>query len=88
MVKHTLTGAEPPPVQRWPPVPARTQRRWQARWLRPARGLAQVLAACGEATWAALATGLASAATCADLVAAWSTRPVSRTRPPSSLIKR
>jgi hypothetical protein len=30
-----------------------------------------VLATCGEATWAALATSLAAAATCADLVAAY-----------------
>lgn len=52
---------------RWPPVPARTQRRWRARWLRPARFLAQVLAASGEALWARLGAGLA---TCADLVAA------------------
>ena len=52
---------------RWPPVPARTQRRWRARWLRPARFLAQVLAASGEALWARLGSGLA---TCADLVSA------------------
>jgi hypothetical protein len=52
---------------RWPPVPARTQRRWRARWLRPARFLTQVLAASGEALWARLGNGLA---TCADLVAA------------------
>ena len=74
VVEHTLTGAGPPPATRetrWPPVPERTQRRWQARWLRPARWLAQILAACGEATWAALATGLAPAARCADLVAAY-----------------
>jgi hypothetical protein len=75
VVEHTLTGAEPPPAprepRRWPPVPARTQRRWQARWRRPGQWLAQMLAACGEATWAALATGLAPAATCADLVAAY-----------------
>lgn len=75
VVEHTATGAEPPPVtretRRWPPVPARTQRRWLARWLRPAQGLAQVLATCGEATWVALATALAPAARCADLVAAY-----------------
>jgi hypothetical protein len=33
--------------------------------------LIQVLATCGEATWAALATGLGSAATGADLVTAY-----------------
>ena len=75
VVEHTLTGAGPPPAtregRRWPLVPERTQRRWQARWLRPARWLVQVLAACGEATWAALATGLTPEATCADLVAAY-----------------
>ncbi len=75
VVEHTLTGAGPPPApptretRRWPPVPERTQRRWQARWRRPAQGVAQVLAACGEATWAALAAGLAPAARCAELVA-------------------
>jgi hypothetical protein len=56
--------------RRWPPVPARTQRRWRARWLRPARYLAQVLASSGEALWGRLAGTLAGAATCADLVAA------------------
>jgi hypothetical protein len=75
VVEHALTGAEPPPAsqesRRWPPVPARTQRRWLARWLRPAQGLAQVLATSGEATWAALATALAPAARCADLVVAY-----------------
>ncbi len=74
VVERTMTGA---PAQvdggsrRWPPVPERTQRRWRARWLRPARFVAQVLTSCGEATWAAVAGGtLAPAATCADLVAA------------------
>lgn len=75
VVEHTLTGAEPPPAtlptRRWPRVPERTRRRWQARWLRPAQCLAQVLATCGEAAWAALAAGLAPAARCADLVAAY-----------------
>jgi len=75
VVEHTLMGAGPAPAtcetRRWPRVPERTQRRWRARWLRPARFLAQVLAACGEAAWAALAAGLAPEATCADLVAAY-----------------
>ena len=75
VVEHTLTGAAPPPATRepprWPPVPPRTQRRWQARWLRPAHWLAQMLAACGEVAWAALATGLRPEATCADLVTAY-----------------
>jgi hypothetical protein len=76
VVEHTLTGAEPAPpaareARRWPPVPARTQRRWQARWRRPAQWLAQVLATSGEATWAVVATGLAPTALCADLVAAY-----------------
>jgi hypothetical protein len=72
VVEHTLTGAGPPPEARqtrqWPPVPERTQRRWHARWLRPARVVAQVLAACGDAAWATLAAALAPEATCADLV--------------------
>ena len=75
VVERVLSGATPPAVElearRWPPVPERTRRRWRARWLRPARFLAQVLAACGEAAWASLAAGLESAATCADLVRAY-----------------
>jgi hypothetical protein len=68
VVEHTLTEVAPP---HWPPVPGRTRRRWQARWRRPAQVLAQVLAACGHAAWAALATGLAPDATCADLITAY-----------------
>jgi hypothetical protein len=73
VVERALTGAEPPApeARRWPPVPERTQRRWQARWRRPAQWLAQMLATCGEVTWAALAAGLAPEARCADLVAAY-----------------
>jgi hypothetical protein len=75
VVEHTLTGTAQPGApqepSRWPPVPERTHRRWQARWRRPAQGLAQVLAACGHAAWAALATGLAPEATGADLVTAY-----------------
>jgi len=75
VVEHALTGTEPPPApvepRRWPPVPERTQRRWRARWRRPARLLAQVLAACGETAWAALAAALGPEARCADLVAAY-----------------
>lgn len=75
VVEHTLKGATPGPEEadggRWPPVPERTRRRWRARWRRPARFVAQVLSSCGDAVWAALATGLARAATCADLVAAY-----------------
>jgi hypothetical protein len=76
VVEHTLTGATAAPAERvearrWPPVAERTRRRWRARWLRPARFVAQVLATCGEAVWTALATGLAQAATCAELVAAY-----------------
>jgi hypothetical protein len=81
VVEHVLTGAAPaeaPPGPekrwRWPSVPARTQRRWQARWRRPAAILGQILAACGEAAWAALAARLAPTATCADLVAAHADR--------------
>jgi hypothetical protein len=76
VVERTLRGATPAPVEgtgagRWPSVPQRTQRRWRARWLRPARFLAQVLASCGEVSWAALASVLAPAATCAALVATY-----------------
>lgn len=75
VVEHALIGAGPAPatlaMRRWPRVPERTRRRWCARWLRPARFLARILAACGEAAWAAVAGVLAPEATCADLVAAY-----------------
>jgi len=75
VVERTLMGARPEPAQddvrRWPSVPERTRRRWRARWLRPVRFVAQVLATSGEVAWAALAVGLAPAATCADLVTAY-----------------
>jgi hypothetical protein len=76
VVERTLIGATPlPPTasepQRWPPVAPRTRRRWRARWLRPARFLAQVMATCGEAAWSGLAGLLTSEATCADLAAAY-----------------
>jgi hypothetical protein len=87
VVEHALTGAGPPPApgetRRWPRVAERTRRRWHARWLRPAQFLAQVLAACGEAAWATLAAGLAPAATCADLVAAYAG---ARATPPGQLL--
>lgn len=73
VVERTMTGAAAQVdggSRRWPPVPERTRRRWRARWLRPARFVAQVLTSCGEATWAAVAGKLSPAATCADLVAA------------------
>ena len=75
VVERALTGWVTPAegdARRWPPVPERTQRRWRARWRRPARFVAQVLASCGEAVWAAVAAGLSPAPTCADLVAAYS----------------
>jgi hypothetical protein len=72
VVEHTLMGATPLPAEaearRWPTVPARTRRRWFARWLRPARYLARVLCSCGGATWVGV---LAAGARCADLVAAY-----------------
>lgn len=75
VVEQTLTGVGPSSAiraaRRGPPVPARTGRRWRARWQRPARFLLQVLAACGEAAWAALAGVVSPAARCADLVAAY-----------------
>lgn len=75
VVEHVLTGAAPAMAtlgaRRWPRVPERTRQRWRARWLRPARFLAQVLAACGQAAWAAVASVLRPEATCADLVAAY-----------------
>jgi hypothetical protein len=70
VVERTLSGLEPPPG-RWPPVPARTQRRWQGRWLRPAQFLVQVLAGSGDRAWAALAVMVGSAASCAALVASY-----------------
>jgi hypothetical protein len=80
VIEHELTDAEPTRVQgeirRWPPVPERTRRRWRARWLRPVRFVAQVLASCGEATWVALAGALGFAATCADLVGSYASRVV------------
>ena len=69
MPDHQAASPSPPP--HWPKVPPRTVRRWRARWLRPVRALAQILAASGQATWAALATRLAPEATCADLVLAY-----------------
>jgi Domain of unknown function (DUF6431) len=75
VVEHTLRAGVPIPAEgagrRWPPVAARTQRRWRERWQRPARFVAQVLASCGEAAWVAVATRLSQAATCAELVAAY-----------------
>jgi hypothetical protein len=80
VVEHTLRGAVSIPAEadgrRWPAVPERTQRRWRARWQRPARFLAQVLASCGEAAWVAVATGLSQAAICAELVAAYAVATV------------
>lgn len=70
VVERTLTGSTTAiegDAQRWPRVPERTRRRWRGRWLRPARFVAQVLASCGEAAWAAVGAG----ATCAELVAAY-----------------
>jgi hypothetical protein len=71
VVEQALTGAGPPAPRLGPRVPARTRRRWQARWRRPAKALTQILATCGEVAWAALAVGLAPEATCADLVVAY-----------------
>jgi hypothetical protein len=61
----------PGPPEGWPKVPRRTVQRWRARWLRPVLALAQILAASGQAAWAALAGRLRPDATCADLVAAY-----------------
>jgi hypothetical protein len=75
VVERTLSGVSPPRVageeRRWPPVPARTRRRWRARWERPASFLAQVLASSGDALWSALATGLGQAARVVELTAAY-----------------
>lgn len=73
VVERALTGSAAPADEnrRWPAVPERTRRRWRGRWLRPARLIAQVLASCGEAAWAAVAAGVGPAATCAELVAAY-----------------
>lgn len=75
VVEHTLRRsggvAATLETRRWPRVPERTTRRWGARWLRPARFLVQVLTACGEAAWAALAGVVPPDAACADLVSAY-----------------
>lgn len=75
VVEHTLNSCGPGPAtleaRRWPPVAERTRRRWRSRWHRPAQFLAQVLAACGDAAWSALAGELAAEATCADFVAVY-----------------
>jgi hypothetical protein len=75
VVEHTLKGPGPSPApletRRWPRVAKRTQCRWRGRWLRSARFFAQILATCGEPSWAALAAGLTPEATCADLVAGY-----------------
>lgn len=74
VVEHTLEGSTPLPAEaqtrRWPPIPARTRRRWSARWRRPCWYLARMLGECGEAAWSRVAGALAGADTCADLVAA------------------
>jgi len=64
-------ASSPSEPHHWPKVPPRTVRRWRARWLRPALALAQILAASGQAAWAALATQLPTDATCVDLVFAY-----------------
>jgi Domain of unknown function (DUF6431) len=72
VVRHALSKASSPSEpQHWPKVPLRTVRRWRQRWLRPALALAQILAASGQAAWAALAARLPVDATCADLVATY-----------------
>jgi hypothetical protein len=75
VVRHTLMPdhktSSPSEPQHWPKVPLRTVRRWRQRWLRPALTLVQILAASGQAAWAALATRLPVDATCADLVATY-----------------
>lgn len=72
VVERTLTGATPAGTSgRWPPVPARTQRRWRARWLRPAAVLVQVLATSGSERVTALAMSLAQGCRCAEMVRAY-----------------
>jgi hypothetical protein len=81
VVAHTLMPDAPPApaaVRRGPTVPARTARRWRARWQRSAQTLAQILTASGAATWAALAGRLPAAATCGDLIAAYGRQHGSR----------
>ena len=74
VIAHTLMSDAPgaaAPLLRWPKIPTRTARRWRARWQRPAQYLAQILAASGDAAWAALAGLLRPDGACADLVAAY-----------------
>lgn len=72
VVEHALSEAGPTrETGRWPRVPERTRRRWRRRWLQPAKFLAQILAACGEAAWATLGGGLSAKARVVDLVAVY-----------------
>ena len=75
VVEHTVMEASPRAMRggdrRWPAVPGRTRRRWNARWLRPALILVRILISSGEAVWEAMARGLGPLARCADLVAAY-----------------
>jgi Domain of unknown function (DUF6431) len=70
VVAHTVTEEAPSATgpRRGLRIPARTARRWRARWQRPVQALTQILAASGAAAWAALAGRLRPDATCADLV--------------------
>ena len=81
VVAHTLAPQAPsslPTEPRWPPVPARTARRWRARWQRSARPLVQILTASGGASWAALVRRIPADARCGDLVEAYARQHGSR----------
>jgi hypothetical protein len=84
MPEHKVSSSSGEP-QHWPKVPLRTVRRWRARWLRPALALVQILASSGKATWAALATGLRSDATCSDLVFAYAREDAGQPQPLADL---
>jgi hypothetical protein len=82
VVAHTLMPNEEHPSsgqpRHQPKVPEQTVRRWRRRWQRSAHALRQILAASGEAAWAALAGRLHADATCADLVAAYASTHVAQ----------
>ncbi len=67
VVQTTMLGRRP---VKWPAVPARTGRRWRARWRMAGRRLTQVLAASGSPALEAAAQRLGLWATRRDVVLA------------------
>lgn len=65
VVEAATVGRRPP---NWPPVPARTRRRWMARLRAAARVLTQALATSGSTEWEDVAKRIGATATRLDLV--------------------